>query len=480
MKVDYLILITSKRLTYLITLFFLMSFQNLKGQYVDIPDANFINWLTSSNVSNCLNAQNQLDTTCAGVLNETTIICSQSHIVNLDGVQYFKRLRYLDCSINQLDSLPRLSDSLNYLDCSSNSISKLTSFPKKLESLNCGVNQLHTLPQLPEGLITLLCVANQLDSLPPLPLTLDTINCTNNLITSLPPLPNSLHGLDCEQNLLATIPFGNALKNINCNFNVITRLPVFDSLQFLTCAYNRLLKLPNLPNSLTTLECSYNNIDSITYLPNKMKIMGCSFNKIISLGIRLPDSLQNLSCNNNLLNNLPPLPKGLTYLDCENNLLGSLPELPDSMNELGCGNNPNLICLPKINRLNYLLFDSTSVKCIPNYGYVTSSIPALNTLPLCSVSNPNGCLTYNAIPKITEVDFSVYPNPGNHEVIISLSDPSGEYTLQVIDVTGRVVLGERPFKPGFELFLDQLQSGLYFVILKDDLGRIGERKLIKE
>lgn len=70
----------------------------------------------------------------------------------------------------------------------------LKSWPKVLEGkenlvikLDCSFNQLTSLPVLPQ-LIELICSNNQLTSLPVLPL-LTVLNCHHNQLTSLPILP---------------------------------------------------------------------------------------------------------------------------------------------------------------------------------------------------------------------------------------------------------------------------------------------------
>jgi Leucine-rich repeat (LRR) protein len=63
---------------------------------------------------------------------KTSIICSDSNLIDLDGIEDFKKLEFLDCSYNKLTKLPDLSifDNLKFLDCSYN---KLTKIPDLIE-----------------------------------------------------------------------------------------------------------------------------------------------------------------------------------------------------------------------------------------------------------------------------------------------------------------------------------------------------------
>jgi len=105
---------------------------------------------------------------------------SSGKIKNLNGIEYFTSLTYLDCSGHQLTSLPSL--------------------PSSLVHLVCGKNQLTTLPRLPSGLLSLFCDWNQLTSLPSLPSKLQTLYCNSNFITGINVTGLSLDALYCPLN----------------------------------------------------------------------------------------------------------------------------------------------------------------------------------------------------------------------------------------------------------------------------------------
>src|SRR5690349_17110126 len=123
----------------IVTLSILFSFSFCKAQWVTIPDVNFAVWL-ETHYPSCLKNGNQIDTTCSGIVNESSINCSFREIKDLTGIQYFDNLDTLECSYNSLTSLYSLPASLKYLDFSGNSIEDLSFLPTSLAFLNCSFN----------------------------------------------------------------------------------------------------------------------------------------------------------------------------------------------------------------------------------------------------------------------------------------------------------------------------------------------------
>ena len=119
--------------------------------------------------------------------NITSIDCSSSEIISIDGIQYFENLTYLNCSYNQITQLPDLPSNLNYLNTSHCvNLSLIESFPHSLEFIDCSYNQINNLPDLPSNLKQLYCAFNSLNTLPNLPYNLTHIDCSFNNLTSLP------------------------------------------------------------------------------------------------------------------------------------------------------------------------------------------------------------------------------------------------------------------------------------------------------
>ena len=152
----------------------------------------------------------------------------------------FEKISNLDCSYNQLTSLP---DTL----------------PEGLKELYCSRNQLTSLPDaLPEGLKTLHCYCNRLTSLPDNLPRLKWLYCFRNQLTSLPDnLPEGLIILNCSENQLISLP---------------NNLPV--SLETLNSSYNQLTSLPDtLPGGLKELYCSGNPLKYVPFLPERPKYL---------------------------------------------------------------------------------------------------------------------------------------------------------------------------------------------------------------
>lgn len=379
----------------LICLLIAMNFALKAQNYVTIPDANFVAWLTA-NIPSAMNG-NLMDTSSVAVTTRISINVENNSITDLTGIQYFDSLKILHCGNNYigpdtniLTSLPPLPASLVTLYCRHSSLISLPVLPDSLLFLFCGGNKLTTLPPLPNGLIQLDCGGNLLSGLPLLPNSINSITCTYNQITNLPTLPSSLLYLFCGSNPLASLP---ALPN---------------SLIQLYCFSNQLTNLPTLPGAIRNLLCSDNQLTSLPFLPNSLQYIDCEFNQLTNLP-GLSNNLIVLHCSNNQLINIPSVPSSLQNLVCSNNQLSSLPVLPDSLFVLICRNN-NIFCFPIFpNTLidtNVFSITGNPFTCLPNY------VPAMNsgniTYPLCVVgdtlNNSQNCAGLKGIAGFTYKD----------------------------------------------------------------------------
>ncbi|MFM2049117.1 MAG: hypothetical protein RI955_1665 [Bacteroidota bacterium] len=370
----------------LFTLFIALTlFTSAKAQWVTIPDSNFVTWLTN-NYPSAMNG-NQMDTSNSLILSDTIINCTFSYISNLSGIQYFKNLTYLNCSQNQISSLPTL--------------------PSGLQQLDCNLNQIGNIPTLPSSLKNLECVGNQLTSLPTLPLGLQQLDCNFNQIGSIPTLPSSLQYLDCSRNQISSLPtLPLSLQNLYCNNNQINSLPTLPlSLQHLYCNNNQLTNLPTLPSYLQTLYCGSNllPLSSLLTLPLSIEELDCSNIQLTSLPT-LPSSLKILSCYNNQLSNLPTLPATIQELYCNNNQLTSLPTLPSSLRSFYCDSN-QLQCLPDLKNIVYFGFIGNPIACLPNYGWGNQFYNSYHTqYPICGLFNNTSCQMYWNISGTVYID----------------------------------------------------------------------------
>lgn len=434
------------------------------GQWVTIPDTNFVNWLNTHGYASCMNG-NLMDTTCNLVTTTITIKCKNSNIQNLEGIQYFDnldslicfsnpltylpsfplslkylscysasltslpslpyQLNYLDCSSNQLTSLPALYPPLNYLNCSSNQLTSLNVLSDSLKYLYCSSNQLTVLPTIPSKLIYLYCSYNLLTSIPVLPYqTVTKLYCDHNQLTNIAyPLPKWLTDLHCDYNQLTSLPaltYNNSLFYVSCSNNLLTTLPSFTytSAYYLDVSHNQLTSITNSLHDLMQFNCSYNLLDTLPYVHLTSGSLNCSHNLLTTLGNPNWISSDNfVDCSYNQLTSIPAIRNvagsGIKSLLCNNNNLSSLPDLPTTMYNLNANNNPNLTCLPKLTTIIYQLqFNNTAVQCLPNYGTVGSSNPPLSSIPICDFFSNNGCdYWWNINGKVyTDNNFNCLPD----------------------------------------------------------------------
>ncbi|MCQ2209870.1 MAG: leucine-rich repeat domain-containing protein [Paludibacteraceae bacterium] len=155
--------------------------------------------------------------------------CQENDIASLTGIEYFKNLRLLDCSYNQLTSLDLSSNTaLEYLFCTDNQLTSLDlSNNTNLEELSCFDNKLTSL-DLPasEHLTVINCGSNQLTSLNLENNTaLEYLICNDNQLTTLDLLKNTeLEYLECTDNQLTSLDLSNntVLEYLDCSSNHFT------------------------------------------------------------------------------------------------------------------------------------------------------------------------------------------------------------------------------------------------------------------
>ncbi|MFN0188920.1 MAG: T9SS type A sorting domain-containing protein [Bacteroidia bacterium] len=481
-----------------------------KAQLVYIPDSAFRAYL-NQNFGACM-VGDSIDSSCPAVLSAKKIDVRNRGIFNLSGIEIFVNDTLLDCSANQLTSLPNFPQSITYFDCSNNQLSSMLNLPLSLTYFDCSNNQFSSLPNLPLSLSHLYCFENQLTSLPILPTPLTILECHENPLTALPALPASLTHLTCVDNQLTTLPalpaslihlncYDNQLTSLpalpaslallNCSLNPLSTLPTLPtSLTILYCVDNQLNTLPALPASLTHLFCNNNDLSSLPNLPATLIFLRCYDNQLLSLPAlpasltlldcsgnqlatlpALPTLLNELRCDQNLLYSLPTLPASLIYLECNNNQLTSLPPLPFSLTNLTCSNNP-LTCLPSLNNVTNLYFTNTLVNCLPNYGIVTASNPVVTTIPICGIFNTNGCGVFWNIEGTTFFDADTNCNQGSSEPLFK-NQKLNLYKNGVLDQqTYSNINGDYDFNTfSFDLYTTELDvSGLPFDIHCPSLG----------
>ena len=174
-------------------------------------------------------------------------------------ISRFQNLKRLNCSKNNLTSLPSFNNSLRCLYCSNNLLTSLPPLPTNLRSLYCNFNRLTSLPSLNNSLFEIYCHNNRLTSLPSLPPSLQILDCGSNQLTMLPPLNNSLTYLYCHNNQLTSLPslYHVSIYTLDCRNNLLTSLTFCPSFKVVYCNENNgLISLIGFENYVGFLEWS--------------------------------------------------------------------------------------------------------------------------------------------------------------------------------------------------------------------------------
>ncbi len=225
------------------------------------------------------------------VINTTSLNVSGCNISNLTGLIYFTYLRNLNCSSNNLSSLPTLSNVLTSLFCNNNQLTALPTLPSTIQTLYAGSNKFN-------GQLSITGKPN-----------LTTLDVSNNTMITI---------LNCSGNALTSLSYYGctALKNLNCSSNNLSSLPALPiGLTNLYCNNNKLTSLPDLPDGLTVIDCSYNQLTSLPMPPSDISSLNVRGNLFTTLGIWGRTKLKYLDCSSC---------SKLTTLDCANNALTSL------------------------------------------------------------------------------------------------------------------------------------------------------------
>lgn len=274
---------------FIFTHFLLLLSITFSAQIVNIPDANFKNYLIWNNEIDT-NNDNQIQISEAE--NFTGLLdCSNRFIEDLTGIEAFINITELYCYNNPIMTLDVSKNiKLKILWCESNQLTSLDiSKNILLEGLNCSKNQLTDLDISKNTLLTGLSYnSNNISNFDHSKyIQLKSLNCANNQIGSLDVSKNiNLKTLDCSDNLLTILDISKnlllenlhftnnqissvdtskhlSLKSLNCGFNLLKNIDISKNsdLMFLTCNNNQLisLNLKNGQNNKIQYLTSYNN-----------------------------------------------------------------------------------------------------------------------------------------------------------------------------------------------------------------------------
>ena len=342
------------------------------GQYVTIPDANFVNWLNNNGYVNCI-IGNQMDTLCA----DSVLINNDSLDISYQGISDFTGIRFLqffgggsspviNLSHNNLTRIqPEVSDKYGQLlqgtlilDYNQIDTLNFDSITPYLFVLSVQHNNMHLVIShvYPFRLWQVNLNDNNLDSLPYIwaPGNWQLYIRRNHLV-KFPNLGNCIY-IDVGVNLIDTIRFPPG--GLTCDSNLL-----------------RHLDLNNVSNA--DINCSHNLLTTLTGLRG-VNLLNCSFNQITRLDSI--NSMLSLVAGNNNLSAIGHFNTNLTLLDVSNNpLLQCIPNLPNVTNFQLDYANTAIACLPRQ---------------FPNCTY--TGTPGINAVPTCNLfNNIYGCPQYS-------------------------------------------------------------------------------------
>jgi len=292
------------------------------------------------------------------IMNIEHLHLSSNNLSKINDLDFLLNLKYLDCSYNKLQFIPKVKNSIIEIHCKNNEIECLNNIKNtKIKTLTCQNNKIKTIPFFSD-LQELNCSNNQILKMYPMKdlsvmecqnnkmeklfvnQKMKHINCSDNAISEIyletSNLNFEIEYLNCKNNKIKYIPTFLHLKRLSCSFNKLKDMGKMLNLVYLYCANNEIEKLC-IYSELIGLYCENNDISEIEFINNnELKSLNCSNNKISRL-TSLPKSIENLNCSFNKISNLPELDE-LYILICNNNIIESL-KICDSVIFVQCSNN---------------------------------------------------------------------------------------------------------------------------------------------
>jgi len=294
---------------------------------------------------------------------------------------------------------------------------------------------------------------------------LKTLICHSNKLTDLDLSKNTnLKSLFCHQNRLVNLNVSQnvLLTTLQCYRNQLTSLDVSQNtaLVILFCANNKLVNLDVSNNlALRNLYCYYNQLTTLDVSQNTALIrLDCFRNELTELDVSQNLILEHLYCYNNQLTGLDLTQNtALRTFNCSNNELTHL-NLNNGNNEdidrFFARNNADLDCIT-VDNPGYSITNWINIDAQVTFG--------VNCNPLSADEfELNG--------------LSIYPNPFQHELNISILDDA-YFTL--VNTNGQTVKSGNLVIGDNNLNLGALANGIYYLIIKAETGGMASKKIIK-
>lgn len=267
---------------------------------------------------------------------QNPLICFDQGIRSLKGIEFFTRIRKIDCSSNNLDELDLSKNTgLELLYCSNNNLKQLDiSNQPRLLYIECSNNEIESLNvSNHRNLKQVYCGNNNIKKLDfSRNWRLERLICSDNRLTQLT-LSRSprLRFLEFSRNQVTTINLTRSpgLQHIDCSENPITDLDISKNTQITDLiGSNMALKEIDLAagnfhnldisgNDLTILDCS-----NSTFI-NSLNASGNKITEIKMNPLNANTQFDRLDLSNNQLTEIPKFPRlnMLQSLDIRMNLL---------------------------------------------------------------------------------------------------------------------------------------------------------------
>lgn len=135
----------------------------------------------------------------------------------------------------------------------------------------------------------------------------------------------------------------------------------------------------------------------------------------------------------------------------------------------------NLDMMGVLNNVDLLTENSThTMDNMPLAMKITNNLANSFSVTAMKTTNPTG------IDKVTELEGHLFPNPATSQATLQFNNPGEDYTLQVLDLTGRVVFQQNDITGNrVDINTADLNSGMYLLHLTGATGNYSTRLMVK-